>query len=211
MAKKRMTADTAYQIFTWLGVFALGLGVVCACVIAITGSTKEDNLKRDLAAQVRATAEANKRAKQAEARAEEAKLGLEQYKSDRELSPAQFATLVEQLKPFAGHTVLIGWYKDVAESAQFASQLTKAFTEAGWKIADPYFPGLAAGTAGVIVRTDPRNPSAPKMAAAAVARALAGFGITAIAPVETEAETDALFLFGGDRAAQVSVEVGTKY
>lgn len=209
--RKRMTADKAYDVFTWLGVIALAVGVVCACGIALSGSKRDAALKRELAAQSTATAEANDRAKQAEARSFEAKLALEQYKADRELSPAQLATLEAQLKPFAGQTVLIGSYKDVAESKKFAAILSKAFVAAGWKLADPYFPGLAAGTAGVIVRIDPRNPRAPRGAAKAIAGGLAGLGITAIAPVETEAETDPLFLFGGDRKDQVSVEVGTKF
>jgi len=164
--------------------------------------TKTLALGKELEGQRTLTAEAN-------ARAIEAQLALEKFRAPRTLDDAKFAMLVEKLKPFAGQLVIVGSYKDVAESANFAKRLEAAFVAAGWKLADPYFPGLAAGTGGVIVRTDPRNADAPRTAAEALAKALSDLEIPAIAPKDDIA--DALFLFGGDRANQVSVEVGTKY
>jgi len=203
------TANRWYGI-SWWGL--LSAGVITALAAAFTvgflfvqfwsSSIRDEYADKDRRQQKLDTANATDRANGAQ-------LALEQYKAPRELSKAQFATLVSELRPFSGQSVLVGSYKDVAESSTFAKQLQEALVAAGWKLADPYFPGLAAGTAGIFVRTDVRNPNAPHTAAEAIAKALTGFGITAVAPHEDI--PDALFLFGGDRKDQVSVEVGTKF
>jgi len=53
-----MSADGVFTLATWIGVVALGIGVVCACAIAISGKIRDDRLTLALAESAQKTADA---------------------------------------------------------------------------------------------------------------------------------------------------------
>jgi hypothetical protein len=59
-----MTADDVFSCATWIGVFALALGVVCSFAIAISGKIRDDQLKRELAASAERVAAAELKTEQ---------------------------------------------------------------------------------------------------------------------------------------------------
>jgi len=127
-----MTVDNVYDFFTWLGVISLAVGVVCACAIAITGNIRDAKLRRDLASQVTATAQA----REATESIRFENLKLEAKIQPRRLSKDQLSALANALEQFKGHKIRIESYALDAEGEVFAGQirdgLKSIFTVDNW-------------------------------------------------------------------------------
>lgn len=76
-------------------------------------------------------AKTNERTAQAEERAADAKLALEQFKAPRNLSDNQIETLAREMSSFKGHRVSIGAVPATFETVSLADQILRALTMAG--------------------------------------------------------------------------------
>ncbi len=115
-----MTADDVFSLATWVGVVALGIGVVCACAIAISGKIRDDTLKLALAESAQKTADA------------ELKLGqLRKLAGPRDINFDVFKKELEG-KPKAPAVI---WYlPDSSDGYWFASRLFGALIGSGWQV-----------------------------------------------------------------------------
>ena len=194
-------------LFNWANVFvAVGaaLGLIGVLGIFAMGAAKEQFSNERVASNEASTALANADAEKAKAEAAAARLALEQYKAPRTLSAVQMETLATELKTFAGQRFILVSYKDVKEAIEFEGSLRTALSRAGWIDGGKYGLGLAGGTVGVYVDFDGKDEKV-SAAANAVASALQGFGIEAIARIPEE-------LFGPHNDSKtVGIEIGTKH
>jgi hypothetical protein len=78
--------------------------------------------RKEIARLSNETAEANVRAKEAEARAAEANLALERFKAPRTLTAEEFAHVTEAARPFAGMKFSIALFND-PEPINLAAQI----------------------------------------------------------------------------------------
>lgn len=121
--KIRMTADGVFLLANWIGVAALGIGVMCACAIAVSGKIRDDALKLALAEQQTKTKDA------------ELKLAeLRKLAGPRDINLATFKKELEG-KPKA--PVAIWYVPEVSDGYWFATRLSSALQMAGWEVSWP--------------------------------------------------------------------------
>ncbi len=204
----------------WVLIITLVIGVAATYAVVVSGTVKEDALKKELADRAADAAHTEWQisllkldAKQLEAdtalaneRAVKARLELERYRAPRDLSEGELEALAAELERFPGIEFVLTGYPDVAESTQFVDRLAIGLEKAGWKRRDVPL-NLAAGTAGVWIDWYGGNPNAPKDAAEALAGALRNMGITAV----TRDEREYPYFWNPRNSNVIGIEVGTKH
>lgn len=118
-----MTADGVFFWANWIGVVALGIGVVCACAIAISGKIRDDRLKLALAESSQKTADAELKLAQLRKLAGPRDINIETFKKELEGKPKA--------------PVVIWYLPDSSDGYWFATRLLSALVSAGWQVAWP--------------------------------------------------------------------------
>lgn len=116
----------------WILVAALIVGVAATWGIVVSGNVKEAASKREIARLSADAGASRAAAAEANARAIEAQLALERFKSDRTLSDNQRAKIVEKIREFAGQSYILSVSPD-QEALQLMRLLAPIFRHAGWK------------------------------------------------------------------------------
>lgn len=142
--------ETASSVSNWANIFFIGslvVGVVSTVLIVWMSNVKEahwDELRRKSEERIAAlsaqgerlrkeTAEANDRAAQANARAEEAKLDLEKYKQPRQLDINSFLETLKSAPPAKVEVLYVRECNDCSWTGQFIGAfLNTARWEATW-------------------------------------------------------------------------------
>src|SRR5262245_25159077 len=120
---RRMTADDVFFWCTWIGVFALVIGVISSCGIAISGSIRDVQQKRELAASAERIANAELKAEQLR----------------RELGPRQLqrAVFLKEIAESPKAHVEIMYLRDDPECFDLAQQIRRALEDAAWDVNPP--------------------------------------------------------------------------
>lgn len=200
------------QIYDWANVgliVSLVLGVVSTCVLVYAGKAKEEIAKREsTAADLRiaelgeSTASLMKEVAEANARASEAKLKLEQLRAPRQIPVESAKEISGRLKQFAGQQFSALLPPAGIDTEAFWGQLARLLESAGWERSVP--DGLVAGDppAGIALNAAPgvyvgiaptrRLEVNPAMAAQALVNELRALGIAADFGYDHEAEASPL-------------------
>jgi hypothetical protein len=207
-----MSADNVFTVANWVLVGALLVGVAATYAIVVSGKSRDEALKSELAAQNTRAAELARQTEilklsvgEAEQRAAEAKLALEKFKAPRVLNQEQQSAVSAAVKPFAGTIFDAGiGPKGDPEPLYLLRSIHAALVRAGWKPVDwtgggetylePPMPkvGLTMVT-DVIIDVHPDKWTKFGDAANALASALAAAGIAVIADSQpTSVNTDAI-------------------
>jgi len=121
--KNLMSADGVFTLATWIGVVALGIGVVCACAIAISGKIRDDRLTLALAESAQKTADAELKLAQLRKLAGPRGINLDTFKKELEGKPK--------------HSVQIWYLPDLSDGWSFSFRLQVALLQVGWQADDP--------------------------------------------------------------------------
>jgi hypothetical protein len=126
--REAASADEALELFK----LEMGKKTSEATADAARANESSELLRKETA-RLSADAEASRAAiADANARAFEAKLALEQFKADRSLTEEQRARIVEKLKQFAGQSYILSGSAD-QEAIRFMRVLAPIFRDAGWQ------------------------------------------------------------------------------
>jgi len=124
----------------------------------------------------------------ANARALEAQLALQQFKAPRDLTDEQVRQIADKLKPFAGQKFQIVPYWEMKEPLALANRIYTPLELAGWKYVKPEkTPFMLGGTEGVQVWRHPNADDRVQQAADALVTALNGAGVFAILKLQNVA------------------------
>jgi hypothetical protein len=132
-----MTGDNVFFWCTWIGVVALAVGVACSCGIAISGSIRDAQLKRELAASAERTANAELKAEQLR----------------KELGPRQLqrAIFLKEIAESPKSHAEIMYLRDDPECFDLAQQIWRALEDAVWDVTPPTpIPANTTGSASDI-------------------------------------------------------------
>jgi hypothetical protein len=119
----RMTADNIFFWANWIGVVALGVGVVCACAIAISGKIRDDSLKLSLA--------------EATAKTAIAELQLAQLRTLAGPRLIRMDAFLKELEGKPKAPVVIWYLPDVSDGYMFSMRLFGLLASAKWEAAFP--------------------------------------------------------------------------
>jgi hypothetical protein len=150
-----MSADVMFVWANWALVVALVLGVAATWAIVVSGTIKEERLKRELAAQ-------NERAAALEMEAATARLEQERLKEQlawRSLSKDKTDELVLALSTNPG-VVNVKWVSGDPEAHSLAIQLTNIFDAANWRVGMQGETRTGTALFGLWI-PDPPTPDAP--------------------------------------------------
>ena len=118
-----MDADSAFTWFTWIGVLALGIGVICACGVAISGKIRDDHLKIELA-------NANLRVATAQLETERLKARI----APRHIQEDEFLAALAGMP--TGSVELV-YVRDDPETFELAQQIWRLLETAKWTVEGP--------------------------------------------------------------------------
>jgi len=179
---------------------------------AALANERAGKLELDAVTQRQLTAQAN-------ARAAEAQLALERFRTPRALTPEQRKTFVEEMSRFKGQRVFVGTFSNAFEVVAFGKQLFDALKEAGVKVeANPGLVTRVIGAAkGVVSRYTTGNDRS-KAFAVALSEALnkKGFAAGAIDNLDEELvpkmekEYGEVYARNGEHFSHVAVAIGDK-
>jgi len=118
-----ISADDVFVWATWIGVVALGVGVVCAVAIAVSGNIRDARLKLALSASTE--------------RAAIAELKTEQLR--KELGPRQVQReiFLKELEGQPSAPVEIVYLRDDPECFDLAQQIWRLLEDAKWPVKSP--------------------------------------------------------------------------
>lgn len=118
-----MSADKIFELSTWVGVFALVIGVMCSALIAISGKMRDDSLKLELSASAERVAAAELKTEQ-----------LRKQLGPRQIQRDLFLKTIEG-QPQAN--VEIVYLRDDPECFDVAQQIWRLLQDAKWDVVAP--------------------------------------------------------------------------
>ncbi|HWA70394.1 MAG TPA: hypothetical protein VG821_11245 [Rhizomicrobium sp.] len=116
-------ADEVFTFFTWVGVLALGAGVISAVAIAISGTIRDDRLRSELSA-------SSERVANAELKTEQ----LRKQLGPRHLQRDIFLREIKEAPP---SPVEIMYLRDDPECFDLAQQIWRVLEDAKWPVSAP--------------------------------------------------------------------------
>jgi hypothetical protein len=120
--RMEVSADNVFFWANWIGVVALGIGVICACAIAISGKIRDDRLKIELSASIERTATAELKLEQLRKQAAPRFVGSE---------------FSNALKGQPKSHIKISYVRDAPDGYSFAFFIEMALRDAGWDVEIP--------------------------------------------------------------------------
>ena|SRR5690242_14198526 len=155
-----MSIESSVSLWDGISFWLVAVGATLAFLGAITAiqarrlnrvliTERAEVAKREKDANDKAIAEANARAKEAEARAVEANLALEKYKAPRTLSIEQRQRITDKLKQYAGQTFSLNVYND-PEAVALLQVVRGTLTAAGWIEIRSQIGDVQIGNAGMV-------------------------------------------------------------
>lgn len=167
-------------------------GTICTIILAgVREQFSNARISENEAKTAQAIAEsdvARKGAAEANARALEAQLALEEFKAPRNLTDEQTQEVADMVRPFTSQVFQVLTYWEMKEPLALTNQIYAALNIAGWKYLKPKSAEfMLGGTEGVQVWRHPRADESVQKAADSLVKALNAAGIVTALKLENPA------------------------